>query len=397
MPTHSLAPTSPGLPRRVAILVESSGASGREILRGIARYARQAGPWSIYQEPGHLEEKVPGWLRGWTGEGIIARIRNRSIARSLARLRRPVVDVLGNLPQLGLPLVQVDDDAVGCLAAEHFLERGFRHFAFCGIAGPVWSSRRGDAFLGAVGENARSCQRYELPIRGSREWSAESERRRLATWVSQLPKPMAVMAANDVVGQRVLDACRRVGRLVPEEAAVLGVDNDETVCGLCDPLLSSVIPVHDQIGYEAAALLERLMDGERPPAAPWYLKPSRIVVRRSSDVLALEDTDVAAAVRYIRAEACRGVTVEDVARHVALSYSTLRRRFQTLIGRTVHDEIVRCRMARVQELLLETSLPLAKIAEAAGFEHQEYLGAVFKAQTGQTLKQYRQGKAGSGE
>jgi len=374
---------------RVAIIVETSMASGREIVKGIAQYVRENTPWSIYYEPGHFQEKVPVWLRHWHGEGIIARVRNREMAEALAASRLPVVDVLGNIPDTQIPVVQVDDQAVAQLAAEHLLERGFRHFAHCSVRGPAWAERRRAAFVARITAAGRTCDAYQLPAMQTKAWFSETTRQRLADWVQQLPKPVGIMACNDTAGQRVLEACRRCGVTVPEEAAVIGVDNDEALCQIADPMLSSIIPVHDRVGYHAAELLDRLMQGHRASAAPLFLKPTTVVVRRSTDVLAMDDRDVAAAVRFIREHACSGIGVEDVVRHVALSYSTLRRRFQRILSRSVHDEIIRVRLERAQELLTETNLSLARIAVVTGFEHQEYLGAVFRAKLGQTPKQFR--------
>lgn len=375
--------------RRVALVIESSGAAGREILRGIARYARQHGPWSLYHEPSHWPDVLPPWLARFNGDGIIARVRNRRTASRLGRLRVPIVDVQGNVPDAKIPLVQVDDVAVAQLAAEHFFERGFRHFAACGIEGPVWAQRRCDAFVALVRQSGRDCQRYDLPPRETKAWFSQAEARRLDRWLLALPRPGAILAANDTAAQKVLDACRRQGLMVPEEVAVLGVDNDETLCEICDPMLSSIVPVHDQVGYRAAELLEQILTGAPPPGAPLFLKPTSVVVRRSTDVLAVDDRDVVTAVRFIREQACQGIGVDDVLRHVALSYSTLKRRFHAALGRSVHDEIVRVRMERATELLAETQLPLARVAELSGFGHQEYLGAVFKARLGVTPRQYR--------
>ena len=208
---------------------------------------------------------------------------------------------------------------------------------------------------------------------------------------------MGILACNDGIGLRVLEACRRAAVLVPEEVAVLGVDNDEPLCEIAHPMLSSIVPVHDRVGYAAAALLDRLMAGERTPRTPQYLQPSRIVVRRSSDVLAMEDHDVAEAVRFIREAACSGIGVDDVVRRVQLSYSTLKRRFHAVLGRSIHDEIVRVRLQRACDLLAETELPLPKIAERTGFRHAEYLGAVFKAKLGMTALRYRQQAAPAAE
>ncbi len=375
--------------RRIALIVESSGSAGRELLRGVARYAREKGNWSIYYEPSHIPDVVPTWLNRWRGDGLLARVRNRKMAARLLRMGLPVVDVLGNMPEWPFPLVQVDDAGVASLAAEHLLERGFRKFAYCAIGDSFWAQCRGEAFCNTIGARGHSCEVYQLPRRDSREWYSDALRRRLGDWVQRLPKPIAIFASNDRAGHRVLEACRSRGLAVPEEVAVLGVDNDQTICELCDPMLSSIVPVHDQVGYRAAELLDRLIAGHPPAERPVFLQPTRVMVRQSTDVLALEDPDVAAAVRFIRQHACRGIGVEDVARHVALSGSTLQRRFHRDLSRSVHEEIIRARIQRASELLADTQMPLAQIAQVTGFEHQEYLGAVFKVQTGFTPGEYR--------
>lgn len=374
---------------RVAIIVETSMASGREIVKGIARYARENGPWSVYYEPGHFQESVPNWLWRWQGEGIIARVRNRQIAEAMTATGLPVVDVLGNISETKIPVVQVDDQAVAELAATHLAERGFRHFGHCSVRGPAWAQRRRDAFVARITASGRTCATYQQPALQTKAWFSEKERQRLADWIQQLPKPVGIMACNDTAGQKVLEACRQAGVIVPEEVAVLGVDNDEALCEIADPMLSSIIPVHDRVGYHAAELLDRMMQGARAPTEPLFLKPTNIVVRRSTDVLAIDDRDVAAAVRFIREHACSGIGVEQVVRHVSISYSTLRRRFLQILSRSIHDEILRVRLERSQELLADTGLSLARIAVVTGFEHQEYFGAVFRTKLGLTPKQFR--------
>jgi LacI family transcriptional regulator len=187
----------------------------------------------------------------------------------------------------------------------------------------------------------------------------------------------------------VLDACQRVDAAVPEAVAVVGVDNDDVFCELCDPPLSSIMTNPQRIGYEAAALLGRLMDGEKPETNDSFVEPIGVHARQSTDVLAVEDSDVAAAMTFIRDHATDGCTVDDVLHHVPLGRSSLERRFRKFLGRSPQAEINRVRIKRIHELLAETDLPLSRIAELVGYEHPEYLSVVFKRETGQTPGQYR--------
>ncbi len=370
----------------VALLIETSLASGRDILRGIGRYVREHGPWSIYHEPRSLEESVPRWLQNWDGDGIIARVQNTHIANAVASTGIPAVDVLGVVRSPGLPLTHVDNAAISRLAANHFLERGFKRFAYCGVEGLNWSLERQQYFVQAIEEAGNECLIYSL---NSQRGVWEDEQHQLATWVGSLPQPCALMACNDPVGQKVLEACRRSGVRVPDEIAVVGVDNDEPICAISSPPLSSVVPNHESVGYEAAALLDRLRAREIDSDAEVYIAPAGLVTRQSSDVLAQADREVAAALGYIREHACHGLGVDELCHELALSRSTLQRRFLRLLGHTIHDEIVRVRLKRAEELLAETEMPIATIAMRCGFGRQEYLGAVFRARLGQTPASYR--------
>lgn len=378
----------------MALVIETSLASGRDILRGIARYVREHGPWSIYHEPRSLEESVPRWLGQWDGDGIIARVQNAQIAEAVVSSDIPAVDVLGVVRRPELPLVHVDNAAIARLAAAHFLERGFRRFGFCGVEGTNWSDERRDAFRQAVAEAGGDCLVYTLPG-GEATW--EDEQDHLAAWVRSLPHPCGVMACNDPRGQKVLEACRRSGVRVPDEVAVVGVDDDEPICAISDPPLSSVVPDHERVGYEAAALLERIWSGEVGPGVEVHTPPAGLVTRQSSDVLALADREVAEAIRLIRDRACQGLSVEEVCREMAVSRSTLQRRFHLVLGHTVHDEIVRVRLKRAQELLAGTDMPIATIALRCGFGRQEYLGAVFRARLGVSPAAYRRRSGGTRE
>jgi len=384
------APLAPWKARpHVALLVETSLASGRDILRGIARYVREQGPWSIYHEPRSLEQKVPRWFKHWAGDGIIARIQNPAIAEAVAVAGIPTVDVLGVVEGTGFPLVHVDDAAIGRLGAEHLHERGFRHLGFFGIQDENWSTRRREAFLRQAADWQCRTALLEVHRRTAASGSWEHFEDELADWIAHLPKPAGVMIASDQLGPYLLEACRRAGAHVPEEVGVVGVDNDEPLCLVSNPPLSSIYPNHVRVGYEAARLLHQLMDGQAPPCRPLLLPPGNIVTRLSTNILAVADRLVASAVRFIREHACDGITVADVVESVAVCRSLLQRRFHAALERTVHDEIIRVRLERAKELLSETDLPLAQIAVKAGFRHQEYMGAVFKARLGVTPGRFR--------
>lgn len=379
----------------MALLIETSNAYARGLLQGVVHYIREHRPWSFHLMEQGRGDDPPQWLEGWRGDGIIARIETPRIAAAVVRAGLPAVDVSAARLVPELPWVETDDAAIARVAAEHLRERGFRNFAFCGDARFKWSEWRERFFREAIaarGERAAdgagvgevACYRQASTVRDA-SGLAEDLRR----WVEALPKPVGVMAAYDIRGQQVLDACRRAGLAVPAEVAVIGVDNDALLCDLASPPLSSVIPNAHRAGYEAAALLERLMAGRRVAPTPRLIAPLGVAARQSTEVLAVEDRDVARAVQFIREHAGEGIQVGDVLRAVPLSRRVLEQRFQRLLGRTPREEILGVRLARVKQLLGETDLPLYTIAERTGFAHVEYLSVVFKRETGRTPSAFR--------
>ena len=245
---------------------------------------------------------------------MIARIETDEIARTLRRTRLPVVDVSAARHVPNIPWVETDDAEIARVAAEHLLERGFRQLGFCGESGFNWSRWRQENFVRLVRAAGCQCHVHEALPSTEQGYSWNREKRRLAAWVSRLPRPIGVLACYDIKAQQLLDVCRELDIAVPEEIAVLGVDNDRLLCSLASPPLSSVIPNTHRTGYEAAALLDRMMAGERVPAEAHLIKPLGVHTRQSTDVLALDDPAVAAAVRYIREHACTGIDVSAVLR-----------------------------------------------------------------------------------
>lgn len=370
-------------PRRVAVVIEASNAYARGLLTGILRHVREHEPWTVFL-PEHGRGAPPlEALARWHGDGVIARIETDATAKAVTRLRRrtggmPVVDVSAGRLVADVPYVETDDVAIAAAAAEHFFERDFRHFAFLGDNRFRWSENRRAAFVAAVAAKG-------LPV------AVYSRRRRVAAadddevveaWLAGLPKPVGLLACYDLRGRQAIDACRRAGIAVPDEVAVLGVDDDEVLCGLVSPPLSSVMPDAIGAGRVAAELLERMMRGDSIERDEWLLPPLGIAMRQSTDVLAIDDAVVVAAVRMIRDHACRGIRVADLTRAFRISRRSLEHRFTKRLGHTPHEEIARVQFRRVEQLLRETDLPLAAVAARAGFRHTEYMSVAFTKRHG---------------
>ncbi len=375
---------------RVALLVETSNGYARNLLRGVIGYMREHHAWSIFLSEHGRGEAPPAWLGRWQGDGIIARIENQDIANAVQAARVPAVDVSSARLVPDLPWVETDDVAIARLACDHLRERGFRRFAYCGDARFQWSTWRQEAFVGALRALGHDCavfptRRKEEPYR---------ELARLGAWIAALPKPVGMMACYDLRGRQVLDACREAEIAVPDEVAVVGVDDDELICELCDPPLTSVQPEAVRTGYEAARLLDGLMSGADPCERTVRVPPRGVATRRSSEVLAIDDAEISTLVRFIRDNACDGIDVGTLLLRTTLTRRVLENRFKALFGHTPHEQILRVKLARVKELLRDTDLPLTAIAERSGFIHAEYLSVVFKKKVGVTPSAFREQRIG---
>ncbi len=375
---------------RVALLIETSNAYARGLLRGIYTYAREQGSWATFL-PEHSRGELPlDLLSRWRGDGIIARIENEQIAEAVAKLKLPVVDVsaTGALP--GVPWVETHDESIAQLAIDHFRQRGFRHFAFCGDDRFAWSRYRREGMQRLLENAGTKC--YTFGAASARNLNEDEQS--LAEWVVGLPKPVGILSCYDLRGRQLIEICQRNQLAVPEQVAVLGVDNDELVCNLAEIPLSSVIPNSNGAGYLAAKLLSQMLAGHRVDPTAHLLKPLGIVTRQSSDSLAIDDEEVIRAMQFIREHACSGIKVEDLLRTTTLTRRVLESRFRKHLGHSPHDAIQNVRLRRAEELLTETDLSLATIADRCGFLHTEYFSVVFKRWKGITPSQYRQNHQG---
>jgi LacI family transcriptional regulator len=387
----------------VVLVLDTANPYQRKIVRGVATYMHQAAHWSLHvvhdspQRQLYLRqdplESLPD-LRTWQVDGILAAFHSRRITRAIHAMKIPVVGIEPDFgwldPSVRIPCFATDNHAIGRLGAEDLIARGFTRLAFCGIPRSRftgWAGDRAAAFQECARQAGLPCSIFVGRHAEARQWSQVY--RALLEWLESLEKPVGLMACYDIRARHVLEACRTLGLVVPEEVAVIGVDNDEMLCELSSPTLSSIEQGARNLGFQAAALLDRWMAGEEPPPVRHVVEPESLVTRRSSDTLAIEDADVANAVRFIRRHACEGIQVGDVVRSVGMSRSALETRFKTVMNRTIHAEIQRVQIEHARHLVATSDLPLKQIALRAGFRYVQYMTTVFRQHTGRTPAQYR--------
>jgi LacI family transcriptional regulator len=376
---------------QVAVLVDTSRSYGRDIVRGIRRFAAEHGPWSLYLEPRDLRSGFPDWLQRWPGDGILARTVDPQLLRRLKAAKLPVIELRTTVLKHPFPFVGMDNRLVAIRVAEHFLARGFRSFACYLDKAEAFFVERWTHFEAALRARGFECALFEAPSVKSKAPRWDQHLRSLSSWLQSLPKPVGVFAINDQLGFWLLDAARRAGISVPEEVAVVGAENDKMLCETAWPPLSSVQLRGQAAGYTAARLLDEWMRGVRIPAdhEQHLLPPGEVVVRQSSDIVAVDDARITRALQYIREHATEEPSVERVAREASLSRSALERRMKALTGRSPGEEIDRIRFAAVERLLVETDLTLDTIAERAGFQHPQYMAEAFKKRQGLTPGEFR--------
>ncbi|MBM3792425.1 MAG: helix-turn-helix domain-containing protein [Acidobacteria bacterium] len=366
---------------KILLLITPARAFDRGLLQGIARYAAEYGPWTFYREPPHYQvldwkKKVSDRLRSGHVDAIIMREPERIeeiIQYGIPGICAPVTKQRIE----GFINVAIDNDAVGRLGAEHLIQCGFRHFAYCGFRGIYWSLQRGEAFAESLRQAGRPCHVYQPPTSKKVHGLWEKEEPLLVDWLRSLPKPVGIMTCNDDRSQHVLDACHAAHLHVPGEVAVVGVDNDEFICRLANPPLSSICLNPEKLGYRAAYLLDRVMRRERTDETVVVGEPTHVTARGSTNILLVEDQDMAKALRFIREHADRPLQVDEVADAVAVSRRTLQHRFARAVGRSIHAHILRERVNRIIQMLVETDLPVARIADELAFSSPKQLDRVF--------------------
>ncbi len=374
-------------PKRSVLLALTDTHHG--FLKGAARYAREH-HWHLVPDMIY-SAKIP---IGWRGDGILSFIGGRDdLADFIVSSGLPAVEISMVRNDIRLPRVEGDNEMIGRLAAEHFLERGFRHFAWAPFMDDVVNEERHRGFADHLARNNLTCEL--LPTADSRhdnpascDWSVK--RKQLIESLTTLPNPLAVFAYNDCVAANVIDACDDAGLLVPEAVAVMGVDNDTILCECVRVPLSSVCHDLEGLAYEAAALLDRMMNGEKPPDEVIRVRPKGVVTRRSTDIVAVDDLQLARALRFIRDHYTDSLLgVEAVVAATDISRRLLEKAFRREMKRSLNEEIIRVRMEKVRDLLVTTQMKVVDVAAATGFSRPSHLFRTFRKFFGVSPKNYR--------
>lgn len=376
--------------KRVALLLESDEAFDRGIARGIGDYIRNHTGWIILMDP-MMEVSMEG-IQHWKPDGIITSIHLPAI-KEVSKLKDIPTVGFGSYSEerdghLGFPIVTSDQQAIGRMAAQHFMSNGIRHFAFCGGNEKApWCAQRREGFVDELSEKGFACEIYEPSFK--KAVNMPDAVRSLSKWLASLEKPTGVFVFFDGWARWLLDACVIMHINVPQEISVLGVDNDRWLCELSQPMLSSVDVNVRKAGYTAAEQLDRVMRKEavRPPVT--RIAPAQVIVRDSSNFLNFDDPEVAFALRYIREHACDPISTADVLKVTGMSNSTAYRKFMKALGHSIHSEIQNVQMERIKKLLTSTNMSIGDVSKTAGFENVRYLTQVFREETGLTPTEYR--------
>ena len=379
--------------REVALIFAINDSPHAELVRGIMDYEPSGGPWTINVAPdsGGVSTSL---LEGWPGDGVITLLGSEGEIEAARRLRVPVVNLSGVFERPGFPRVTADYEAIGRLAAEHLLDCGLSRFGYYGFESRWFSELRRKGFVEAVTEAGGQCSVLEVSERSAPGLPWNHWMEPLEAWLKSLRTPIGILAVHDFRARAVIDACRRLGLRVPNDVAVMGVDNDHVPCELSPVPISSVERDNWKTGYEAAALLDRLMNGEPAPARDIVIPPRGVVGRRSTDVLVLDDLYVTAIVEYVRDHISEPFGVERLPHVVPVSRRWLEIRFRQCMGCTPLQYIHRARVERAKELLLSiTPYSMSQVAEAAGFTDPSRLRKAFRRVTGTTPSRFRRAHA----
>ncbi|HAI12404.1 MAG TPA: hypothetical protein DCM28_11915 [Phycisphaerales bacterium] len=375
--------------KRIAVLMPRADVHTRGIFCGITRFARPLRAWQFHM--GLPEASIMNDLRRWRPHGIIATIPNHKLEKRFQSLKVPLVNCSSNCSSAKLHRVITDNQAVGKMAATYLTAKGYKHLAYCGESHMGASRDRQNAFIkhapATVHLHEDHCVQEQV---GEVGWRVSDQDDRLRQWLIQLPKPAGILACHDPIALVLLETCRQLNIDVPGELAILGVDNDQLLCEMAYPTLSSIEMAHERIGFEAARVLDQLLTDSKIKPFIQTIKPLGVATRQSTDGLASADSLVGAAVRYIHEHADHPIRVMDVVQQSAVSRRNLEMRFESAIGKSILQVIQQAHIKLAQQLLTRTQLSIEEIAPACGYNSRERFSAVFREHVGLTPARYRQ-------
>lgn len=355
---------------------------------GVLDFARKQGGWSFFRSPERTDPSL-NWLRDCEADGALIVISTEEAAKTARSLPMPVVNLNAYLEVPGLPTVMVDQKEIGRMAARHLLERRFSRFGFYGTSDMWYSRLRRASFVETIEESGGKCRILEVTsaLQSREKWKKRQER--LERWLLTLQPPVGIMASTDLRACMAADACAQLGLRIPEDVALIGVDNDP-VCEFNDPPLSSVSRNHSEVGLCAAALLDRLMRGGSPPAHPILIAPDRVICRHSTETFAIEDARIARAVAYIQRNVHRPFGVEELLDVASMPRRTFEQHFLKRVGLTAYAFINRCRVEHATHLLAgPQKRSLTEIASLSGFSDLRRFRLVFRRLMGISPALYR--------
>lgn len=378
---------------KIILLLDFSEEYSKGLLRGITRYSKEFGPWLFCRMPLFYRETmgVSGmlqWAKEWKADGIIGQLYNDADLIKFVEAGIPVVaqDFKERFDEI--PNITGAYRETGVMGAEYFLKKGFKNFAFYGFSDIVWSRERAEGFEDRLSKAGHKVHYFEHRKSRSEElWYYKPSS--LSKWLKSLPKPVALMSCDDNQGQHITEACRHSGVRIPEEVAVLGVDNDETICDISDPPLSSIGLDVEKAGYDTAKLLDLMIRKKLSKPYDIVVKPTQVVTRQSTDIYATHDHYIASSLKYIHQNIEKDLQVDDVVKHVPLSRRALEKRFLEITGYPIYRYIFNLRVEKFVQKLLETDLTVFEIAMELGFGDGKNIARQFRQVKGCTPSEYR--------
>ncbi len=376
---------------KVILLIETSSSYGRALLRGIANYSRLNGTWTFYRKPPFYinpkdTKKQIKQLKDSDADGIIMR-SGLETEKILSMGLPAIVSSTPKEPIPNIPNIVSNHKAIGQMAAKYFLDQGFTNFAYCGFENIPWSKVRCDSFSAQIAKASKKTLVYNpKETKNKNPWQQQNP---MADWLKSLPKPIAIMACSDDCGQQIIEAAKTANMKIPNEVAVLGVDNDDMICNLTNPPLSSIEMDIEKAGYRSAQMLEKMMTGKKIKDKFIYVNPIRVITRRSTDILAIKDADIAEAMKFIHKNSSRPLNIFDVTEKISISRRSLERKFRQTLSRSILDEIKQSRIEKIIHMLIETDLPISQIAMALKFSSSQNMSRFFQRETKITPLSYR--------